>query len=103
MPVTAYTTLMMTQREMDAMSTQQLDRAASQARMGGGPDAWAAADRLQAESKRRIAAESAERHATVRRDTTCTDKADRPRERPNHRIYDAIRDMDRRHDALMTD
>ena len=84
------------------MSIDQLDAAALQARMGSGPDSWDLADKLKAEATRRIAAESASRHATVRRDTTCTDMADRHAERPNHRIYDALRDMDERHDAMMT-
>ena len=93
----------MTQRELDGMSTSQLDAAGLQARMGSGPDAWNLADQLKAEAKLRIATASASRHATVRRDTTCTDKIDRHAERPNHRIYDAIRDTDESHDALMTD
>ena len=71
--------------------------------MGSNPDSWWLADMFKAEATRRIAAEDDSRQAKVRRDTTCTDQADRPRERPNHRIYDAIRDMDRRHDAMMTD
>ena len=88
---------------MDKMSIRQLDAAAQLARMGSGPDAWDLADQYKAEATRRIAAEDASRHAKVRRDTTCTDMADRHAERPNHRIYDALRDMDKRHDALMTD
>ena len=70
--------------------------------MGSGPDAWGLADQFKAEATRRIAA-GASRHETVRNDTTCTDMADRHRERPNRRIYDALRDMNERHDALMTD
>ena len=95
--------MMMTQRELDGMSTSQIEQAALQARMGSGPDSWNLADQLKAEATRRIAAECARRHATVRSDTTCTDMDDRHAERPNHRIYDALRDMDERHDALMTD
>ena len=71
--------------------------------MGSGPESWDLADMYKAEATRRIAAEADSRHATVRNDTTCTDMADRHAERPNHRIYDAISDMDERHDALMTD
>ena len=88
---------------MNEMSISQLDQAAREARMGSGPDAWNLADQYKAEATRRIAAGSASRHATVRRDTTCTDRAERHAERPNHRIYDALRDMDERHDDLMTD
>ena len=92
------------QEELDAMTTNELDRAARQARgMGGGPDYWNLADQLKAEYNRRLKVEAEARLETVRRDTTCTDNADRHDERPNHRIYDALRDLDERHDDLMTD
>ena len=94
----------MTQTELDGMSTLPARRRLHARR------AWAAVRtpgtwpiKLKAEVTRRIAVESASRHATVRRATACTDKTDRLASRPNHRIYDALRDMDERHDALMTD
>ena len=102
-PMMTLTQKTATAAKMATMSDRALDRAALQARMSSNPDSWALADMYKAEATRRIAAEDAKRQAKVRRDTSCTDAADRPRERPNHRIYDAIRDMDRRHDALMTD
>ena len=89
--------------DMDRMSISQLDAAALQARMGSGPEDWNLADMYKAEATRRIAAEAASREATVRRDTTCTDMTDRHAKRPNRRIYDALRDIDERHDDLMTD
>ena len=98
-----YSIDMMTKTEMSGMSINQLDQAAREARMGSGPEAWALADQYKAEWKRRLTAGAVARQAKVLGDTRCTDATDRHAERPNHRIYDALRDMDKRHDDLMTD